>query len=63
MVQLVAQEEGREGEVEGALKSASVVAACRTWYRWKHNEAFRPSVSTLFSGRRFLDLELAMSIG
>ena len=58
-----AGEEGREGEVEGALKSASIVAACRTWYLWNHNEAVRPSVSTLFSGRRFLDLELPMSIG
>ena len=58
-----AGEEGREGEVEGALKSASVVAACRTWYCRKQNEAVRSSLALLFIVRLFLELELPMSIG
>ena len=58
-----AGEEGREGEVEGALNSASVVAARRTWYRRRQNEAVRSSVPLRFSDRHFVDLELPMSIG
>ena len=54
---------GREGEVEGALNSASVVAARRTWYRRRQNEAVRSSVPLRFSDRHFVDLELPMSIG
>ena len=60
---LPAGEEAREGEVEGALKSTSVVSACRIRYRRKQNEAVCSSLALLFIVRLFLELELPMSIG
>ena len=56
-------EEAREGEVEGALKSTSVVSACRIRYRRTQNEAVRSSLALIFIVRLFLELELPMSIG
>ena len=58
-----AGEEAREGEVEGALKSTSVVSACRIRYRRTQNEAVRSSLALIFIVRLFLELELPMSIG